>query len=196
MAKAFAFFLAAFFVFSGCSKKTGDSGGGFVPLPDLGISLQVPRGMETVPEKLQELQEAAAGFPPVPPFADFPVYYAANTVTRTALLVSRMDFADPGAGQLDPAAVMEQYRKNLEAYYQTDAITANETVQGDFRLMIMRFLYEPGEEPLYLTKVLYHRYPQRYFMIDLFITGDSPLNQEETQQLDQMFLSIQTINQP
>jgi hypothetical protein len=193
MAKVPLFFLAASFVFFGCSKKPGDSGGGFVPLPDLGIGIQVPEGMETVPEKLKELQEAAASFPPILPFVDFPAYYFANTATRTTLLISRMDFADPDTARLDPAAVMEQYRKNLEAYYQADAITANEMVRGDFRLMIMNFLYEPGEEPLYLVKVLYHRYPQRYFLLDLYITGDTPPTREEAQQLENMFLSVQTM---
>lgn len=196
MTKIFTFFLAAFFVFSGCSKKTADSGGGLVPLPGLGISIQVPEGMETIPEKLQELQEAAAGFTPILPFADFPAYYFANPATRTTLLLSRMDFVDPNAAQLDPAAIMEQYRQNLEAYYQTDSIAANEVVQGYFRLMVMNFLYEPGEKPLYLTKVLYHRYPQRYFMLDLFIPGAAPPDQETARQLEEMFLSIQTLGDP
>jgi hypothetical protein len=191
MAKVFALFLAALFVFSGCSKKTGDSGG--VPLPELGISIQLPEGMEeAAPEQLKELQEAAAGFPPILPFADFPARYFVNAPARTTLLVSRLDFAEPGAEGLDPVTVMDQYRENLEVYYGTDIIAANEVVRGDFRLMVMNFLYTPGEEPVYLTKVLYYRYPRNYFMMELFINGKAP-DQEDAKKLEDMFLSVKAI---
>jgi hypothetical protein len=195
MLKSLAFFFAVFFVFFGCSKKTGDSGAVAVPLPGLGISIYVPEGMEAAaPAQMQELQAAMADIPPILPFADIPCYQFSNPTSGTALLVSQLSLVDPAAEKLDPVTLMEEYRKHLEKYYQTDAIAANEMVRGDFRLMIMNFLYEPGN--MYITKVLYHRYPQQYFMVDLFIPGDTTPKQEEAQQLENLFLSVQPIKEP
>jgi hypothetical protein len=183
------------FVFLGCSKKTGDTEGNTILLPDLGISIQIPEGLETVPpEQIQKLQKDAVGYPPILPFADVPCYQFVNPSTRIAAVISRLNFVDPDTAQRDPVDIMEEYRKNLEIYYKTDTIAANEFILGDYRIMSMNFLYEPGEEFIYLTKVLYHRYPQYFFMIDLYINKEG-VNPEDAKKFEDMFLSIQTVNQ-
>jgi hypothetical protein len=116
----------------------------------------------------------AAGFPPILPLTDLPCHQFVNPAAGTTLLVSRLNPVDQDAARLDPAALMKEYRKNLAAYYKIDSIAANEFILGDFRRMVMNFLYEPGEQAVYITKVLYHRYSQQYFMIDLYINRETP----------------------
>jgi hypothetical protein len=196
MAKVLAVFLAAFFVFSGCSKKPAEPDGGAVQLPDLGISIDLPEGLEpAAPEQLQELQATTAGLPPILPFADLPRYQFNNPAAGMALLASQLTIVDPEAEKLDPVTLMEEYRKNLAAYYKTGPIAANELIRGDFRIMSMNFLYEPGDKTVYVTKVLYHRYPQHYFMIDLFIHGEGA-RPEDIKKFDDALLSIQALALP
>jgi hypothetical protein len=157
--------------------------------------MRIPPDMKPAdPEQLKQLQDSTAEFPPILPFADFPCYQFFDPGSGAVMVLSRMDFVDPGAAGDNPVETMDEYRKNLERYYGVDSITANELVQGDFRILSMNLLYEPGDKSLYLTKALYHRFPQRYFLIEFFL-DTAAADPETVTKYGEMFLSVQALDE-
>jgi hypothetical protein len=190
--RVFVFCLSLPLLFA-CAKPASGPPEGYISLPDLGITMVIPPGMEAAgPEQLKRLQDSSAEFPPVLPFADFPCYQFFDPDSGAVMVLSRMDFVDPAATAGNPVEIMDEYRKNLEQYYGVDSIAANELVQGDFRLLSMNLLYEPEgrDKSLYLTRVLYHRFPQRYFMIELFLDPENT-GPDEAQKYGEMILSVE-----
>jgi hypothetical protein len=154
----------------------------------------IPQGMEAVsPEQLKHLQDSSAEFPPILPFADFPCYQFFDPQSEAVMVLSKIEFVDPDAARGNPVEIMDEYKKNLERSYGLESITANELVQGDFRLLSMSMLYEPGDKPLYLAKVLYHRFPQQYFMIELFLNAETT-KVDEAKKYEEMFQSVQALD--
>jgi hypothetical protein len=159
-------------------------------LPDLGISVMLPEGMEAIaPEDLQAVQTHAAEYPPVLPFRDYPCYQFIDPSTKATLIVSELSFENQADSSRDAVDLMEEYRKNLEIYYQVDSIAARELIQGKFRILVMNFLYEVEGDQFYLIKVLYYHFPQFYFMFDLFL-GDEKISQELVQNYEKIFQSV------
>jgi hypothetical protein len=189
--KGFLLFLVPWVILVSCSKKAVPEKG--TNLPDLEISLEIPPGMEAAPEDaLKQLQAASAEYPPILPFRDFPCYEFHNPVSGSTLSVSRLTFADPETAERDPISIMEEYRKSLESYYGVDNIAVNEFIGGDHKLTVMNFVYVPGGETIYLTKVLYYKYPQRYILLDIYYDIEK-ISQEEAEAFEAMLQSIKTL---
>jgi hypothetical protein len=147
--------------------------------------------MEAVsPAEIQAIQEQAADYPAIPPFRDLPLYQFVDPAAQSILLVSELSFEDEADTVRGPVGLMDDYRKSLEAYYGVDSIEAADMISGKFRLLIMRFLYEPGGEQLYLVKVLYYYYPQLYFMLDLYFNAEKT-SVEAAEAFEAMFYSVQ-----
>ncbi|MDR1375043.1 MAG: hypothetical protein LBJ24_08740 [Treponema sp.] len=185
------FFILLFMLpaLAGCTKKAAENN---TPLPELGISIQLPPGMEAVSaEDLRQTQAASAEFPVVEPFTDFPVGEFHDPATNAVLVISKLHFTGSADAALDPVSVMESYRTNMAAYYGVDAIAASELIQGDFKLTIMPMVFEQ-EAVLSLTKVLYYTYPQRYFVFDLYFDGNT-INPEKAQEFEKLFLSVKSL---
>jgi hypothetical protein len=177
---------------AGCAKKPAENN---TPLPELGISIQLPPEMEAVSaEDLRQAQADTAEFPPVEPFADVPVQEFRDSTANIVLVISKLHFTNPESAALDVVSVIEKYRANLAAYYGVDIVAANELIQGDFKLTIMPMIFEPEGAALSLTKVLYYVYPQRYFVFDLYFNGDK-ISPEKAGELEKLFLSVKKLEQ-
>jgi hypothetical protein len=173
-----------------CASKKEETVKNNTPLPDLGISVMLPEGMEAIaPEDLQTIQARAAEYPPILPFRDYPCYQFVDPASKVALVVSELNFENHADASRDPVDLMEEYRKNLEVYYQVDSIAARELIQGKFRILVMNFLYETEGNRFYLIKVLYYHFPQFYFMFDLFLNGEN-ISQELAQDYEKIFQSV------
>jgi hypothetical protein len=173
-----------------CVPKKEEAVKNNTPLPDLGISIMLPGGMEAIgAEDLEAVQARAAEYPLIPPFRDYPCYQFTDPASKASLIVSELNFENQADASRDPVDLMEEYRKNLEIYYQVDFIAARELIQGKFRMLIMNFLYEAGDDRFYLVKVLYYRFPQLYFMFDLFL-GDEKAGEELVRGYERIFQSV------
>jgi hypothetical protein len=185
----------AVFSFAGCSKKTVEPVLLPTQLPDVEISLEIPPEMETVsPEILQQMQAASDGYSPISPFRDFPCYMFHNPATDTSLTISKLTFIDPETAQLDPVSIMEEYQKNMVSYYAVDSIPTRELIKNNYKMVIMNFLFVPGGETIYLTKVLYYRYPQSYFVLDICYDSEKT-DTEELKSIETMLLSVQALKE-
>ncbi|MDR2019381.1 MAG: hypothetical protein LBQ14_01290 [Treponema sp.] len=185
----------AILAFTGCSKKPVEPVLPSTQLPDLDITLQVSPEMEAVsPEVLKQMQAASADYDPISPFVDFPCYMFHNPATGTSLTISKLTFIDPETARLDPVSVIEEYQKNIKSYYGVDSLAVRELIKNDYKLVIMNFLFIPGGETIYLTKVLYYRYPQSYFMLDIYYDSEKT-NPEELKNIETMLLSVQALGE-
>jgi hypothetical protein len=173
-----------------CAPKKEEAAKNNTPLPDLGISIMLPEGMEAIgAEDLRSARARAAEYPPIPPFRDYPCYQFIDPASKASLVVSELDFENQADASRNPVELMEEYRKNLEIYYEVDSIAARELVQGKFRILIMNFLYEVEGEDFYLIKVLYYHFPRLYFMFDLFLY-DEKISEELVRNYEKMLQSV------
>jgi hypothetical protein len=164
------------------------------PLPELGIRIQLPPGMEAAAvEDLRQAQAAAAEFPPVEPFADIPIAEFHDPAVNAALIISELHFTNPESAALDTVSVIETYRANLAGYYGVETVAAHDLIQGNFKLTIMPMVFEPEGGVLSLTKVLYYAYPQRYFVFDLYF--NNTISPEKAGEFEKIFLSVKNLEQ-
>jgi hypothetical protein len=182
--------LVLLLAFVSCTPKKEEALKNNTPLPDLGISIMLPGGMEAIsPEDLRTLQIRAAEYSLIPPFRDYPSYQFVDPASQAALTVSELNFENQADASRDPVDLMEEYRKNLEIYYQVDSIAARELIQGKFRMLIMNFLYEVEGEDFYLVKVLYYHFPRLYFMFDLYLDAQKT-SEELARNYEDMLQSV------
>jgi hypothetical protein len=194
MTRLYTVFFISILVFSACSKRQSEPAKNNTQLPDLEISIDIPEGMEPVsPEQLKEQQDASADYPPIPPFTDFPCYQYVNAAASAGITFSKLTFTNFATAQLSPVAIMDDYRESLRLYYGVDTIAADELFIGDYKIVVMRFQYEPAGETVYLIKALYYRYPQHYFLIDLIFDSEK-VSSETLQEFEEMLQSIKTID--
>jgi hypothetical protein len=190
MTKLYPVFLIPILVFSACVKMVPEPPKNNIQLPDLGISITIPEGMEPVlPELLKEQQDASADYPPIPPFTDFPCYAFFNSAA--VITFSNLTFTDLATAQLSPVTIMDDYRESLRIYHGVDTIAADELFIGDYKLVVMHFQYEPAGETVYLTKALCYRYPQHYFLIEIIFDSEK-VSPETLQGFETLIRSIKT----
>jgi hypothetical protein len=170
-------------VFIACTKKYSP-----MQLSDLGISIQIPKGFESVlPEELKQLQEESTSYPSILPFIDFPCYLFRNPITHATLVISKLTFIEQNVALSDPII---QYHKNLETYYGVDNIAINDIVESSYRLVIMNLLFTPEEgDDILLAKGIYHLEPDQFCMIDLYF-NHAQETRFENENYEEMFLSI------
>lgn len=184
--------LLLLFAFVSCAQKKEEAVKNNTPLPDLGISIMLPQGMEAIdPETLQALQARSAEYPPIPPFRDYPCYQFIDPASQAVLIVSELEFENPADASRDPVDLMEEYRKSLEVYHEVDSVAARELILGKFRISVMNFLYELEGGQFYLIKALYYRFPGVYFMIDLFLNAEKT-GREAAGNYEKMLQSVET----
>jgi hypothetical protein len=181
-------------VFSSCAKKP-EAEPGRVEIPELGISIVIPDTLQSITaEQLAQLQEAAAGFPPIPPFSDYPVREFVNPAVSAVLAISQLNFTGPQTEDQGPADIRDAYLENLKVYYQIDSIASQDLVKDDFQLTVMNMIYAPeGQKEIGMTKVLYYYYPQHYFLIDLF-TDPEKVTAEDAESYQSMLMSVKKLN--
>jgi hypothetical protein len=181
-------FFAFVLVFSACTPKPAQN---ITRLPEAGFSIELPENMEAANAgQLRQTQDVP--YSPILPFTDFPYYVFTNPASGAVLVISKLEFANPETARDDPVAVMDEYIKNLEDYYQVDSITANRFYKDDYTLVIMRFLYEPAGETNLLIKTLYYRYPGQYALLDFYLDSQK-ISPEDAQKFEEMFNSIKPL---
>jgi hypothetical protein len=182
------------FVLFSCAKKP-EAETGRVEIPELGISIVIPDTMQSIAaEQLARLQEEAAGFPPIPPFSDYPVREFVNPATNAVLAISQLNFTGLQTEDQGPADIRDTYLENLRVYYQLDSIVSQDLVKDDFQLTVMNMIYAPeGQKEIGMTKVLYYYYPRHYFLIDLF-TDPQKVTAEDAESYQNMLMSVKKLS--
>jgi hypothetical protein len=152
------------------SKDKGESAEAPFKAASLGITLNIPKGFEPLsPEQLEEAGTAGLTLAPVEPFTVRPLYGFRDSSGKGLLIVSELQFMEPDKADTYPMDNLYRYQKNLEAFFNAgEEISSEEQNSGDISLILLGMVFDEGGNDISLFKGLCYKYPEQFFMIDLY----------------------------
>jgi len=142
---------------------------GVIKLPQLGITLKLPKNYQPLPpEQLENVEMFGMTVVEVEPFAVVPCYAYAENSGKGIMVVSQLQFREGHEPEKYPMDNIYIYRKNLETYFASGEITSDEIGSKDVTTILMAMMLEEDGDDIALLKGLSYVYPDRFFMIDLY----------------------------
>jgi hypothetical protein len=170
-----------------CAPQKTEAGLDRVSLPPFGVSLQMPRGFKPVPpERLRDMETPAALA--AEPFTAVPHRGYADSAGRGIVIISELRFTEGLTPEKYPLDNLYLYQKNLEALLGAGEITSEE-IGGDISTVLMGMTFTEGESEISLFKGLCYKYPDVFFMIDLYAVN-AKITREDALEFQNMFNSI------
>jgi len=160
---------ACLIFFSGCFFKKNPADSGATKLPQLGITLKLPKNYQPLSaEQLESVETLGATTLDVEPFAVVPHYAYAESSGKGIMVVSQLQFREDAEPEKYPMDNIYIYQKNLETYFASGEITSEEIGGKDVTTVLMAMMLEEDGDDIALLKGLSYVYPDRFFMIDLY----------------------------
>jgi hypothetical protein len=170
-----------------CSPKKTAADSGRVKLPQFGVSLQMPQGFKPVPqERLRNMETPAALA--AEPFTAIAHSCYADSSGRGIIIISELRFNEGFTPEKYPLDNLYLYQKNLEALLGAGEITYEET-GGDITTVLMGMTFTEGENEVSLFKGLCYKYPDVFFMIDLYVMN-AKITKEDALVFQHLFNAI------
>jgi hypothetical protein len=161
-----------------------------VKLPIFGVTMKIPESFKPVPQEGQGFETPEASNLQVDPFTVVPQYVYSDSSGKGILVVSELTFTSPdGAAGGYPMSNLYTYQENLEAFFGVEEITSEEFGGREITTILMGMAFNDEGEEISLFKGLCFKYPDRYFMIDLYIIT-SKITVEDAQAYQNMFYSL------
>jgi hypothetical protein len=188
--RASLFLLCCTFFCAACtSKKTGESADAPAQLAKFGVTLKIPRGFEPLPqEQMRNIEALKATIIQTEPFTVIPRYAYADSSGKGMLVISELAFTEPDKAALYPMENLYRYQKSLETYFGAGEITYEE-ISGDISVVLLGMEFNEGESAVSLFKGLCFKYPELFFMVDLYLLNKE-LRVEDAAAYQNMFSSI------
>jgi hypothetical protein len=172
------------------SKSSGDSAEAPFKVTSLGITLKIPKGFEPLsPEQMQDIDTIGATVTPVEPFTVFPLHGFLNSSGKGVLVVSELQFIEPDKADTYPMDNLYKYQKNLETFFNAGEISNEEQSGDNISLILMGMMFNEEGQDISLFKGLCYKYPERFFMIDLYVIN-AHTTPEDASAYQNMFYSI------
>jgi hypothetical protein len=181
-------------LFSACTKAPSLTE---IPLPEVGIRINVPPGFTALKqETIEKLAETADSG--IAPFTVRP-HYGFKNVEKNSFFVVSSAVPDSGERSAEPLENLYRYRKNFEETLGINAISDVES-QENLTFLIMNVLIAQEEGDMLLTRGLYYLYPSefagsgagRYVMIDLYLDQKNG-NPEDIEGYKDLMFSIKAV---
>jgi hypothetical protein len=103
------------------------------------------------------------------PFTVIPRYAYAESSGKGFIVISELKFNEGVTAEKYPLNSIFMYQKNLEKYFDTGEISSEEIDGKDISTILMAMMFEEESEDIALFKGLSYVYPDRFFMIDLYV---------------------------
>jgi hypothetical protein len=176
-------------LFSGCSKnKTVEPA--VEKLPKLGIVIKIPENFNTLPmEQLANFGMLKMTILEAEPFDVTPCYAYADVSGKGLIIVSELKFMDGVTPAKFPMNNIYTYKENIEEYFGSGEITSEEMGDDFISTVLMAMSFGEGDEEIYLFKGLTYAYPERFFVVDLYVINKD-VSQEDALGFVNMFDSI------
>jgi hypothetical protein len=187
------FALAGAVALFSCAKKQEDppdSGSQRLVLSSVGVSLDIPTAF--IPVSAEELAGAAEDSLStlrVEPFAASPIRGYSEKDGKATIIISTLEFTGSAVRETNPMSNIYTYQRNLEDFFKAGEISFEEIQGKEITLLLMAMSFGEGEEGMILFKGLCYKYPEHFFMIDLYIRP-SAITEDDAQSYRQMFLSL------
>jgi hypothetical protein len=164
--------------FSACSSKK-DTADPSVKLPKLGISLKLPKSFQPLPqEQLGDMERLGATILAVEPFTVIPHYAYMESSGKGILIISELKFEEDAVSSKFPMDNIYLYKKNLEMYFASGRISSEEMGSNEVSTVLMAMMFQEGKDDIALFKGLCYVYPDRFFMLDLYVIKDKAVTDD------------------
>jgi hypothetical protein len=165
----FLFFFCAILWGACSSKNNGAPVEAPFKITNLGITLKIPKGFEPLsPEQTQDTGIIGTAATPVEPFTALPLYGFRDSSGKGVLIVSELKFTEPDKAEIYPMDNLYTYQKNMETFFNAGEISSEEQNNNDISLILMGMVFNEGGNDISLFKGLCYKYPEQFFMIDLY----------------------------
>jgi len=157
---------------SGCFLKKKEADTGSVQLSGLGVTFKLPENFQPLPkDKLAGMEALGATALEVEPFTVVPLYAYAESSGKAVLVISELKFNEGGEPEKYPLDTVYIYKKNLEAHFEVDEISHEEINGQEITTVLLAMSFDGEDGGVSLFKGLCYKYPDRFFMVDLYVTN-------------------------
>jgi hypothetical protein len=133
----------------------------------------LPENFQPLPqEKLKEAETLGATVLEVTPFTVIPQYAYIESSGKGIMVISELQFSEGVSPEKYPLDNIYIYQKNLEKHFASGEITSEEINGNEVTIVLMAMTFQEGEDDIALFKGLCYVYPERFFMIDLYVFKD------------------------
>jgi hypothetical protein len=188
-------YLLVFCVFClGACRGRGDKGQedqSKVRISQLGVSLDIPKEFKILSgeEELKVFESYNATIPEAEPFKVSPILGFRDLEGKAVMVISMLEFIDKGEAAINPMSNIYAYQKNLETYFGGGEISYEEISSKEISLLIMAMLFEENGQEIALLKGLCYKYPEYFFMLDLY-AQKTLVTEDDAAKYRDMFLSL------
>jgi hypothetical protein len=166
-------------LFSGCFLKKKEAETSSVQLPKLGVAFKLPENFQPLPkDKFGDMEALGATLVEVEPFTVTPLYAYAEQSGKGILVISELQFSEGSEPEKYPLDNIYMYKKNLEAHFNVEEIKHEEINGKDVTTVLLAMLFEDEEGGISLFKGLSYKYPDQFFMIDLYVANSKAASQD------------------
>jgi hypothetical protein len=160
--------------FSACFLKKNTPDSGSTKLSGLGVAVKIPESFRPLPQsQLKDVQALGATTLDVEPFTVVPMYAYADQDGKGVIVISHLQFSEGAVPRRYPMDNIFIYQKNLEAYFGAGEIS-NEEINGQhITTILLAMIFQEGDDGISLFKGLCYYYPEKFFMIDLYVVNSN-----------------------
>ena len=159
-------------IFSGCPVKKNKGISGSIQLSKMGITLKIPENFQSLPkERLDNIQTLGATVIEADPFTVIPQYAWADSEGGSVLVISELQFNKDAVSEKYPLDNIYIYKKNLEILFASGEIASEEITGSGITTVLLAMLFNEGDEDISLFKGLGYKFPEQFFMIDLYVVN-------------------------
>jgi hypothetical protein len=164
--------LVCLLLLSGCFLKKKEAGTGVVKLSGLSVTMKLPENFQPLPkDKLGDMAELGTTVIEAEPFTVTPLYAYFESSGKGILVVSELKFSEGSEPEKYPLDSVYIYKKNLEAHFGVEEISHEEINGKDITTVLLAMEFEDENGGISLFKGLSYKYPNQFFMIDLYVTN-------------------------
>ena len=176
--------------FSGCFSKKNTADSSIKKLPTLGVTVKIPENFQALPqEQLSDIKIPKTTKIDVEPFIVDPLYVYTDSSGKGLIIISELKFMEGLTPERFPMNNVYTYRKNMENYFASGEISGGEIGNDDITTVLLTMVLEEDGSDFYLLKGLSYIYPNRFFMIDLYVM-DKMITEADVSSYINMFDSL------
>ena len=179
--------LALLGCFSGQRQESSSS----AELPQLGIAVKLPENFSPLPR--ENLREAGSfSLIEADPFTPIPLYGYRESDGKGVLIISQLELTEGAEAEKYPLDTVFIYKKNIERYFGVEEIATEEISNQDITVVLLAMMFGEGEEAISLFKGLCFKYPDRYFMLDLYVVN-ALVTRDDAFRFQELFNSLSSL---
>jgi hypothetical protein len=131
----------------------------------LGIALEIPENFQPISEELfSELELIVIE---IEPFTRTIQHAFVESSGKGILIISELEFIEGVSPERHPLDYINIYKRNLAAHYGVEEIIGEEIHSNDITTVVLAMIF--GDNDYSLFKGLSYVFPNRFFMIDLYV---------------------------